>query len=44
MTSKKNYDAPEVRVMKLAGMEAILNASAKGDLPWVEELEDDFIF
>ena len=35
------YDAPEVRIIRLAGLEAILNASAKGDLPDSEEWEID---
>lgn len=44
MKKESMYDAPEVRIIRLAGLEAILNASAKGDLPDSEEWEIDFIF
>ena len=44
MKKENTYDTPEVRIIRLAGLEAILNASAKGGLPDAEEDELDFIF
>ena len=44
MKKENTYDTPKVRIILLAGLEAVLNASAKGDLPDAEEDELDFIF
>jgi hypothetical protein len=44
MKKENTYETPKVRIIQLAGLEAILNASAKGGLPDAEEDELDFIF
>ena len=44
MTTPKFYITPEVRIIMLAGLEAVLVASPRGSLPSVEEVENEYTY
>jgi hypothetical protein len=44
MANKRIYDTPAVRVVMLAGLEAVLVASPRGSLPSVEEVENEYTY
>ena len=44
MSNKRIYDTPKMRIVMLAGMEAVLVASPRGSLPSVEEAENEYTY